>query len=306
MKRNFGVILIVVGAIVAGVLATSRASARAKTAEGDAALASLQKDYLERVGWMRANPDPASYRTELPGFFRAYFTKVEEYRKRTGGRPDYDEYLAELGKREGKDDKAAERKTRYELVKGVFDTMRAGKYQPVWTGADKGLRLDVISAEPVMDAGEPKIRYLLALWGAQRQLIEEQKAKRMVTSATIGTVWRLTDAKGKLLGEMTAGEPSRKIDFPEFYIPTFPPQMVLGYYDVDLVPADVAKMEIVFTVSSRAQSGGEARAELKWPVDSVPTEWKLASGAEWKGATTSERPEEEIDPSKARSQQQDD
>lgn len=305
MKRNFGVVLIVVGVIVAGVLATTRAGNRAKAAEGEAALASLQKEYLERVGWMRANPDPAAYRTELPGFFKGYFTKVEEYRKRTGGRPEFDEYLEGQAKREGKDDKAAERKARFDFVKGVFDSMRTGKYQPVWTGSDKGLRLDVVTAEPVMDAGEPKIRYVLALWGAQRSLVDEQKAKRMVTSASIATTWKLTDAKGKLLGEMTAGEPSRKIDFPELYIPTFPPQMVLGYYDVDLVPADVAKMEIVFTVSSRAQSGGEARAELKWPVDTVPTEWKLGAGMEWKGATTSERPEEEIDPSKARSQQED-
>jgi hypothetical protein len=112
-------------------------------------------------------------------------------------------------------------------------------------------------------------------------------------------MWKLTDAKGKLIGEMRGGDPSGKIDFPELYIAEFPPQMVLGHYDMDLVPNAVGKMEITFKVSSRAASGGTADATYLWKLDSIPSDWKLGAGMKWEGATEEERSEEEIDPGKS-------
>jgi hypothetical protein len=82
----------------------------------------------------------------------------------------------------------------------------------------------------------------------------------------------------------------------------FPPQMVLGHYDMDQVPAEVSKIEITFKVSSRAASGGTAAATYVWKVDPVPADWKLGAGQTWKDATVEERPEEEIDPAKAAAQ----
>jgi len=73
---------------------------------------------------------------------------------------------------------------------------------------------------------------------------------------------------------------------------------VLGHYDMDLVPNDVAKMEIAFKVSSRSSSGGTADANYLWKLD-VPSEWKLGAGMKWEGATEEERPAEEIDPAAA-------
>ena len=176
--------------------------------------------------------------------------------------------------------------------------MRSGKYAPVWTATDKGMRLDVLSSDVVMVLGQPQVRLQLVLWGAQRELTEDNnKRKKMVTSASFNTKWVLNDDKGKLIGEMQAGDPSMKIDFPERFIAEFPPQMVLGHYDMDMVPANVTKMDITFTVGSRSASGGDANATYNWKLD-VPSEWKLRPGEEWKGATVSERPEEEIDPSK--------
>ena len=110
--------------------------------------------------------------------------------------------------------------------------------------------------------------------------------------------WKLTDERNKLLGEMTGEDPSMKIDFPERFIAEFPPQMVLGHYDMDLVPAEVKKMDITFNVSSRAASGGDAAASYVWKLD-VPDAWRLGAGEKWEGATVDERPEEEIDPAKA-------
>ncbi|MBU8900380.1 hypothetical protein KRR26_32715 [Corallococcus sp. M34] len=304
MKRYFGVLVLVAGVLLASVMSYRSASTKAKEAQRDADFQRIQTEYLERVGWMRANPDEAKYREEVKPFFKAYFDQVDEHLTRYGGNKQFDAYLAELEKRsseggkEKKDDRAGDRKAFYEYTRKVFDLLREGRYQPVWTATDRGMRLDVVSSDVVMVLGKPQIRLQLALWGAQRSVKDEGKVKKMVTSASFDTVWKLTDAKGKLLGEMRGADPSMKIDYPERFIAEFPPQMLLGHYDLDLMPAEVAKIEMTIHVSSHASTGGDAAASYVWKLD-VPSDWKLGAGEKWEGATQEERPEEEIDPAKA-------
>lgn len=301
MKRYFGVLVLIAGVLVASVMFYRRLSAQAREAEREAEFAQIQKNYLERVGWMRTNPDDKGYREEVGPFFKGYFEQITAHQNRFGGNKEFDAYLQELERKaeSGKDERAGDRKAYYEYTRKVFDSFRNGRYQPVWTATDKGMRLDVVSSDVVMVLGQPQVRLQLALWGAQRELKEDGKVKKMVTSAAFDTSWKLTDAKGKLIGEMKGTDPAMKVDFPERYIAEFPPQMVLGHYDMDLVPSEVSKMDITFRVSSRAASGGTATATYVWKVDSVPSDWKLGAGMKWEGATEETRPEEEIDPSKA-------
>lgn len=301
MKRYFGVIVIVAGVLLAAVMSYRSASGRALEAQRDADQQRIHAEYLERVGWMRANPDEASYRDELKPFFKNYFEQVDAHLARFKGNAKFDDYLQELEKREesgAKDDRANDRKAFYENTRKTFDRMREGRYRPVWTATEKGMRLDIISSDVVMVLGKPQIRLQLAVWGAQRLLKDEGKARKMVTSASFDTVWKLTDAKGKLLGEMRGADPSMKIDYPERFVWAFPPQMVLGHYDLDLLPNEVAKIDMTINLTSSAASGGSAAATYVWKLD-VPSEWKLGAGESWEGATQEERPEEEIDPSKA-------
>lgn len=299
--RYFGVLVIVAGVFVASALFYRRLSAQTLEAQREADMARIQKDYLERVGWLRTNPDDKSYLEEVGPFFKSYFEEVDAHLDKFKGNKEFDSYIQEVERKSegGKDDKVADRKSTYEYTRKVFDKFRKGRYQPVWTATDKGMRLDVVSSDVVMVKGEPQVRFELALWGAQRAMKEDGKVKKMVTSATFEAAWKLTDAKSKLIGEMHGGDPAGKIDFPERYIAEFPPQMVLGHYDMDLVPNEVSKMEISFKVSSRAASGGTAAATYLWKLDSVPSEWKLGAGVKWEGATEEQRSEEEIDPSKA-------
>ncbi|WP_414654072.1 hypothetical protein [Hyalangium sp.] len=298
--RYFGVLVVVAGVFAGSIMFYRRLSAQTLEAQREADVARIQKDYLERVGWMRTNPDETTYREELSPFFKTYFEQVDAHLTKFKGNKEFDSYIAEVERRAegGKDDKIAERKAAYEYTRKVFDALRKGKYSPVWTATDKGMRLDVISSDVVMVQGQPQVRFLLALWGPQRELKDDGKVKKMVTSASFEAAWKLTDAKGKLFGEMRGADPANKIDFPERYIAEFPPQMLLGHYDMDLVPTEVAKMEISFKVSSRAASGGTADANYLWKLD-VPTDWKLGAGMKWEGATEEERSEEEIDPSKS-------
>lgn len=299
MKRYFGVIVIIAGVLLAAVMSYRSASGKARDAQREADAQRIQAEYLERVGWMRTNPDEATYRDELKPFFKAYFDQVDTHLAQFGGNKKFDGYLDELEKREssGKEERAADKKAFYEYTRKVFDSLREGRYRPVWTATDKGMRLDIVSSDVVMVMGKPQVRLQLALWGAQRSMKDEGKVRKMLTSASFDTVWKLTDAKGKLLGEMRGADPSMKVDFPERYIPQFPPQMVLGHYDLDLMPNEVAKLEMTINVSSHAASGGNAAATYVWKLD-VPSEWKLGAGETWEGATQEERPEDEIDPSK--------
>jgi len=300
VKRYFGVIVLIAGLLLASVMSYRNASAKAREAQQQADAQRIQAEYLERVGWMRVNPSDTAYREELKPFFRAYFEQVDTHLTQFGGNKQFDGYLQELEKRSesGKDERAGDKKAFYEYTRKQFDSLREGKYSPVWTATDKGMRLDVVSSDVVMVMGRPQVRLQLALWGAQRSVKDEGKVKKMLTSASFATMWKLTDAKGKLLGEMRGGEPAMKVDFPERYIPQFPPQMVLGHYDLDLMPNEVSQMEMTITVSSRSMSGGDAAATYVWKLN-VPSDWKLGAGETWEGATQEERPEEEIDPSKS-------
>jgi hypothetical protein len=298
--RYFGVLALLAAVLGGSIMFHKRLSAQALEAQKDADAARLQKDYLERVGWMRTNPDDKSYREELAPFFKAYFEQVDAHLTKYKGNKQFDSYISEVDRKSegGKDDKIAERKAAYEYTRKIFDAFLKGKYSPVWTATDKGMRLDVVSTDVVMVQGQPQVRFQLVLWGAQRDLKEDGKVKKMVTSAAFEASWKLTDAKGKLVGEMHGQDPSSKIDYPERYIAEFPPQMVLGHYDMDLVPNEVAKMEIALKVSSRSASGGTADANYLWKLD-VPSDWKLGAGMKWEGASEETRPEEEIDPSKS-------
>jgi len=308
MNRYLGVFVALIAFAAAVVIGSTRYKAKALETERELNFARIEKDYMERVGWIRSNPDEKGYKDEVNGLFRWYFHELNEHLNRFHGNRKFDDYLTELAKRSETIKDVADKKAHYEYTKKVFDEFRNGSYSPLWSGTDKGMRLDVSSASVSSDRGKPQVRLAIVLWGAQRELRDESTAshgitavikKRMVTSASFNVTWKLFDEKDKLIGEMNAaGDPTTKVEYPELYVPEFPPQMVLGYYPMDLVPAEVAKMEIDFNVASRSPTGGEALANFVWKLD-APANWKLKPGEKWEGAEESVRPAEDIDPTAA-------
>jgi hypothetical protein len=312
MKRSFGLIVAFLGLLAVIAVLYGRLSTNYKQLQAEDSLVRVQRDYLERIAWIRSNPDDRTYREEVNTFLRWYFKQVDAHVDRYAGNKNFDTYMVELEKRAekgSKDGQLGEKKAAYELTKNIFDQMRSGKYSPLWTATDKGMRLDVLTSDVKMVGGSPKVRMDVVLWGAQREAREDAVGapvptprppnfKRMATSASYDVQWKLVDAGGNMLGKMSAGDPSMKIDYPERFIAEFPPQVVLGYYELDLFPAEVAKIETVFTISSRAPSGGEAVAKLTWNLD-TPAEWRLRAGEKWEGATEQTATPEEINPAKA-------
>ena len=309
MKRPYLPIFVIAIIGVVAVAFGGYRKYRVKTLEADRQLdaARIQREYLERVGWIRSNPDQKLYRDEVRPFLRWYFQEVADHKRRFHESLNYDDYLRELNARsDSPAEQLADKRAYYEYTRKVFDELRGGLYGPAWSGTDKGMRLDVRSAAVENITGKPRIRVDLVLWGAQRELREDATSaagivvgarKRMLTSASFTMTWRLLDAGGKLIGELNAaGDPSMKVDFPERFIAEFPPQMVLGFYPVDPIPAEVAKIDMVFTVASRSPFGGEAGANFRWALE-APSDWKLSPGEKWEGAEESTRSEEEINSS---------
>src|SRR5439155_219837 len=145
---------------------SSRSSAEVERTQAALDLAELQNRYLERISWIRSNPDFASYKTEVNAFLKDYFERVDQHLKSYGD--DTDSYEKELASRASEKDYAV-RKAVFNSVKQTYTMLRSGKYSPVWSGTDKGMRLDVVSDDVMGD----KIRYELLLWGAQREMHEE-------------------------------------------------------------------------------------------------------------------------------------
>jgi len=319
MNRNLTIVLLLViaGFSAAGVVGYRRTTEAQLQAAKEIAALRLKADALERAGWIRNNPDPDGYRSDVKGYLRWYFEEVAAQQAKYGGNPAFDDYLKEMdaqakakaqlelpqlpdGRARGPMANPVNRKAFWEWEKAMFDRMRTGKYAPVLTGTDKGLRLDVVSAEVVMVGNKPKIRFPIVLWGAQREVKEEEQHghKRMMTWADFATTFRLIDDKGKLYGEMSTGNPGMRNDFPERLIAEFPPQIVLGQYELDPVPATVSTMEMLIAVRSHAPTGGDINAQYSWKLP-VPDDWKLKPGETWEGATVTTRSEEEIDPAMA-------
>lgn len=316
MKRYFGVVVALVFVVVAIVWAYRKYDTKTTEAARDQNLERIRADYYDRVPWIRINPDEKTYKDEVTTFLRWYFKEVNEHQNKFGGNKNHDDYLVELGERElkGKKDEASgDKKARYEYVRKAFDAFKGGTYAPATTFTNNGIRMDIVSFNKVMVGGEEKVRYELVIWGLPREMrISDRGVKDVKANAAFTIGWKLFDDKGKLLGEMNAsGDPADRTDWPERYVKFFPPGIMLGHYDVDLMPAEfpadkdakkkdpvpLKAVEIAFNISSRAQSGGSINAAYNWKLD-VPAEWKLRPGQSWKDATESIRPEEEIDPSK--------
>jgi hypothetical protein len=267
----------------------------------------LRADYLEQIPFLRAVPDEHAYQEQLRPFFREYFSQVDELVKRHGLNSDFDDYLISLKRREqakgGAETAAAipdlvAGRFLYEEARKVFGPLRDGAYAPALTASDHGMRLDVLPAE-VQDEPGGKIVFPVVLWGAQTELREDHATHTQKRVALVGfdAVWKLRDAAGKQVGEMRMADPAARLDYPERYIPFFPPQVVLGQYRIDRVPANVETMELAIDVTTRSSWGSSQPVSfhMKMPVK---REWKLAPGEVWEGAEVTERPSEEINPPK--------
>lgn len=303
MKRYFGIIVAVVG-VCAGIVWAMR-KWDTKTAESNRELnaARIRAEYLERAAWLRNVPDQKAYIDENQTFMRWYFKEVTEHLNKHGGNREFDDYLKELETRAAKstkdDDggKTEEKKAVYAYTRKVFDSFKKADYAPWWTATDKGIRLDIVSADTIRVGVDDKIHMPVVAWGLPRDSrTDDRGVTRVTVNASFRFNWKLFDEKQKLIAEIPGeGGPDSRVDWPDRFVKFFPPMVVIGHYDIDKLPAETKTAEIEWSISARSPTGGDINASFKWQGE-VPAAWKLNPGEGWKGAQESVRPEEEIDP----------
>lgn len=258
--------------------------------------AQLKREFLERASVSREiSPErQKEWREEARALLRWYFDEVAAVRNRHPGAKGR---ASEPARGRGKDDEAA--RAEWQRYAGErLALLRDGKYEPLWSLADRGLRLDLLSFEAARHPdGERALRVDFALWGAPRRVEKEaapgasRPTVRVVVPVSFRQIaFQFLDPKGKVYGEMNGpGEPYMKLADPERFHEDFPPGIVFGTWYLDLFPREAARAVFTLGVEARGQAGTEVSASYKLDLP-VREEWRLPPGERFKGETREASP----------------
>jgi hypothetical protein len=190
----------------------------------------------------------------------------------------------------------------YQLVKGVYDEIKGGKYSALGSDFQGSVRLDLHAAKS--EAGQ--IRWEIMTWGGIGQIVFHGLQMRFFKTPTAQEQRDYQNAladykKEKALSEskkakakgavLTVEEPkdpatlhyaeaqstSGRPVLPDFegtkYIHDFPAGVSVNYFSTPMLPADAEKIEIIFKMKVKLVSGEEQAMSYayKIPVDS---NWK--------------------------------
>lgn len=261
--------------------------------ENKLGLERIRREWLERQPLARLMPDAEKYRFEQLQLFKWYFNELTEHYNKFQGLKNYERFSddLELRKRQKKikDNEYAPYAERYKLTFDLWEAMRTGKYETIFTAQDRGLRFDVYRQETAGD----KLRLYYALYGTQRKWTADTTSGPKILKLTVNANFHSLsfsglDADGKEIRKFDAtGEPY-KIDNPERFIEEFPPGIVFGYYDLPKIPSEVITAELTFDIATRSVlSGEEVPAKFVWKQP-LPADWK---GGNWGDAQEQVREE---------------
>jgi hypothetical protein len=299
--------LVVVLAVLlgGGFYAMRKVNTTKEEAEHKLGLERIRKEYLERAPMARLMAEPARYEDEQRAVWKWYFNELTDHYNRFPDRKNYERFLDELiekkTKKKVKEQEFAQYEERYKLVKEYWELMEGGKYMPIFTALDKGLRFDVYEIRPIPDPREPRVRLYFTIHGVQRKWNEEQtgaaRIRKLTVNANYGDVqFKGVDEAGKPSVEFKASCEPFSVDNPERFIEEFPPGLVLGYYELPKIPALVAKAELAFEIGTRSViSGEEVMGKFVWNLAPLPSEWRLPASAGWDGAQEQVRGEPEAE-----------
>jgi len=278
-------------ALGAGALLLVTFRSRGEGAEARLARAQLKREFLERGAPSRQLPADRArdWRDDSRALLRWYFDELAAIAARYPGERKKPPEPAGKGKGREKDGQAAQAEwQRYAEERMAL--MRDGKYEPVLSGGENSLRLDLLALEPAANpaSGEKGIRVEFALWGVPRRVDRETQVgtSRTVTRVTVPVTFRelsvrFLDAKGKPYGEMTGpGEPYQKLADPERFVEDFPPGILFGTWYLDLFPREAARAELVLSAEARG-AGAAVLAGYRFELP-LREEWKLPVGEPFK------------------------
>ncbi len=288
MKPFLRVLITLVVTLIAGVLLLNAWRSRTQGDEARLERAELKRQFLERgaVSRQLASDRKKDWQDEVRALTRWYFDELASIRSRHPGE-----------KRKGAGPEDKDPKRREELREWQQYTaqrlalLREGKYEPLWSAADQGLHLDLLSLEPGKSpvSGEPGVKIDFALWGVGRRVDRETASGsgRSTTRVTVPVAFRelslqILDAQGKPYGEMVgSGGPYQKIDNPERFEEDFPPGILFGTWWIERFPREAVRATLSLTVEARGAAGASLSASYRLDLP-VKDDWKIGPGETFK------------------------
>lgn len=282
-------ILIFGGALVAGVFFALDAHDKQVTDfEYELQLSGLRNQYVERSGWVRSIPSEERWREEFVSLNRWYESQWTAIHNRFPGRGSADAVLAAIDAEAaagGKD--AGLKKEFFEHAKGFQKTLASGHYLPIAHHVASGVRLDLLDMKKVVHEGQKALRVDLVAWGAPRQTIEGRSqgtaTKKMVLDFALKSLsLEFIDEKDKLIGGGDTGGPEILVDYPERWIPAFPPQAALATWWIEPMPNETKTVLLTINGEIRSGASGSMPVNMEWRLPASAA-WKLGEGQAFEG-----------------------
>lgn len=270
---------LVLAALVYGIGAHTDA---VKTLEFDLAKERLRAAFTERAAYTRSLSDTERWANELVSVSRWYESEWTDLLNRHPERRAEADVLAtmeaQVAAGQMPKQELENRREWYDATKSIHSLITSGRYTPIASAISNGVRLDIVGLSRATYAGRERMRLDVALWGApRRELVQKNDTgatlKRQLDFAFTKLGLEFIDEKSKLIGGGDTGAPTLVVDYPERWIPQFPPMAVLGTYWIDAFPENAATVDI--------RIAGDIRSPTAAPIP-VSFEWKLPVRASWK------------------------
>jgi predicted small secreted protein len=254
-------------------------------AEKDLAIAiqGERMDFLGKSVWMRSTPNKTQYTEEVSALLKSYFQHIkylyEKYEKpidldarwtehERGGAAAGTPIAPGISARR---QESATYKEAFDYSKKIYRMLETGIYDPVYTDTKEAARLDFYNVEKVDGKGGSFTRWSFLLWGPFPEMRYS------------GMELKLYDASGKLYGSINSAssQPNLRVDDPSMWIPSFPPGVIPGYYELPLIPDPVVTMDLLISMSGKTYFGSSVSWTWEYKGLQVPALWKLPLGAKW-------------------------
>lgn len=288
MGKILSILIIGGGLVAATFFALDAHETQVTELEYQVQLSKLRNQYVERSGWVRSIPDQERWRDEFISLNRWYETQWTALHNRFPGRGSTDGVLAEIEERAaaGAQDTAL-RMEFFEHTKGFQKVLASGHYLPIATHIASGVRLDLLDMKKVVHDGRKALRVDLAAWGAPRQMLEgrsqgEVTQKLALDFALNSFSVEFIDENDKLIGGGDTGGPEILIDYPERWVPAFPPQAAFAIWWIEPMPSETKTVLLTIDGNIRSSAAGSMPVTMEWRLPASEG-WKLGEGVEFEG-----------------------
>ena len=212
-------------------------------------------------------------------------------------------------------------KEAYELVKMHWQNWAQGHYDIKLTSGKESVRLDILDIKPDNFGGQKGLRADFVMWGAFSEFHgaacngmeitiyftedewkkahptpEEVEAAKIAKEEADKKAKKKRKRKGKkeekkeeaqkILGREVRGEcnPVIPIRYPFNFVPNFPPEAFISYFQLPIFPAEATFIDIKYNMAFSGRAGTK-NFVINFDKIKVDNSWKLAPGQEWKAQT---------------------